>query len=61
MKKLHTAAEAALLLAACSPEPGNAPKLAETPRNALEEAKKVEAIVNQQAEQQRQQIDQQTE
>lgn len=57
MKEIYTVVLSALLVAACSPDPGSVPKIAESQRNALEKAKEVQATVNQSAEEQRQQID----
>ena len=49
------------LLAGCSPDPGNTPKIAEGPRNALEKAEGVQDTLNQAVEEQQEKIDEQTE
>ncbi len=49
-----------LMLASCSPDPDKTPKIAESQRQALEKAKGVDATVNQQAEEQRKQVDEQS-
>lgn len=61
MKNLLTAALLLALLAACSPDPGNTPKIAESQRNALEKAEGVQDMLNQAAEEQQEKIDEQTE
>lgn len=49
------------LLVACAPDPDNTPKIAETQRNALDKAKGVEDKVQQQAQEQKQDIERQAE
>jgi hypothetical protein len=61
MKTLLSAALLFALLAGCSPDPGNTPKIAEGQRNALEKAEGVQDTLNQAAEEQQEKIDQQTE
>ncbi|HQR50083.1 MAG TPA: hypothetical protein PKW44_00420 [Methylophilaceae bacterium] len=61
MKTFCIAVLCALLLTACAPDPDNVPKIAGSQRDALEKAKSVDATVKQNAEEQRQQVEQQTE
>lgn len=49
------------LLSACSPDSHEAPKIAESQRAALDKAKALEATLNQQAEEQKKKIEQQSE
>ena len=51
---------AAIALTACSP-PDKTPKIAESQREALDKAKAVEATVNQQTDEQKKQLEQQSE
>jgi len=62
MKRLILGATLCLVMlsSACSP-PDKTPKIAESQREALDKAKAVEATINQQAETQRQQMEQQSE
>ncbi|HSH71729.1 MAG TPA: hypothetical protein VK974_01610 [Methylophilaceae bacterium] len=50
----------AITLTACSP-PDKTPKIAESQREALDKAKAVEATVNQQTDEQKKQLEQQSE
>lgn len=58
MKQTYVVAGLMLLLAACSPG-GNTPKIAEDQRNVMDQAKQVESVIGQGAEQQQEQADQQ--
>lgn len=58
MKQIVTAASLMLLLTACSPG-GNTPKIAEDQREVMDQAKQVESVIEQGAEQQQEQADQQ--
>lgn len=51
---------ATLLLAACGPDGGKQPKIAEPQREALDKAKGVENTLQQSAQQQQQESDKQT-
>lgn len=61
MKTPMIAALLLILLGACSPDPVNTPKIAEQPREVLENAKGLEAQMNQDAQEQLERIDAQTE
>jgi outer membrane lipoprotein-sorting protein len=60
MKTLFIAVMTTLFLTACAPDPENVPRIAGSQRDALEKAKSVDATVKQNAEEQQQQVEQQT-
>lgn len=47
-------------LVACAPDSGNVPKIADGARDALEQSKAVDTIVQQQADRQREDIERQS-
>jgi len=49
------------LLSACAPDDHDAPKIAESQRAALDKAKAMQSNLNQEAEEQKKKIDQQSE
>lgn len=59
MKQIAVIASLSLLLAACSPD-GSTPKIAEDQRDVLDQAKQVESVIEQGAQNQQQQADEQT-
>lgn len=59
MQRRYLATLFTLLLVACSPD-GSTPKIAEGQRDVMEDAKQVESVLQQNAEQQRAQADEQT-
>ena len=61
MKTPLLASLLAILLSACSPDPGNTPKIAESQRDALEKAQGVQDTLNQGAAREDEEIEKQSE